>query len=434
MLKRKIMQNLIDWKNKNKKKVLIIEGARQVGKTYIINKFGTENYTNFIKIDFFEHPEYISIFDGALTGENIEIQIKLRVPGGEKIEPGKTLIFLDEIQRCPNAITALKYLTIDGRYDVIASGSLLGLNYKKVISYPVGYVEHIEMYSLDFEEFLWANGVSESSIKALKEYFDNRKPIPIAIHETMLEHFKNYIVIGGMPEAVQEFIDSKNYKFVLQIQKDILKQYRDDIQLYADDNEKPKIKACFDSIPKHLAQDYKKFRYNLVEKNGRASKFGGSLQWLFDAGITNFCYNLKTLELPLEGYSIESVFKVYMRDTGLLIAMLDDPDAQIDIIDGNLGIYKGALYENVIADLLGKKGYSLYYFEYNSTLELDFIIKYNHEIVALEVKSGDNTKSKSLNSAIDNWKIKYGIRLSTKNIGESSTNIITLPLYMILFL
>ena len=203
--------------------------------------------------------------------------------------------------------------------------------------------------------------------------------------------------------------------------------------MYAESNEKPKIKACFDSIPKHLAQDYKKFRYGLVEKNGRSSKFGGSLQWLYDAGIINFCHNLNNLELPLEGNALEDVFKVYMRDTGLLIAMLDDPDAQIEIIDDNLGIYKGAIYENVVADILSKKGFSLYYFEYNSTLEVDFIIKHERILTALEVKSADNTKSKSLNSVMSNWGVKRGIRLSTKNIGEKN-GILSLPLYMIMFL
>ena len=434
MLKRKIMDELLNWKNKEKRKCLIIEGARQVGKTYIIEEFGKENYDNFIELNFFSNPEYISIFDGALDGKTIETQIKLRVENAKDIEAGKTLIFLDEIQKCPNAITALKFLTIDGRYDYIASGSLLGLNYKEVASYPVGYVEHLTMYSLDFEEFLWAKGVTSELIDYVKSFYEEKKEVPLATHEVMLEHFKNYIVIGGMPEAVNEFITSNNYKYVLDIQKDILKKYRDDIQLYAETTEKPKIKACFDSIPKHLAQDYKKFRYSLVENNGTSRKYGGSLQWLYDADIINFCYNLKNLELPLEGNASSDIFKVYMKDIGLLIAMLEDKDAQIEIIDGNLGIYKGAIYENVIADILGKKGMKLYYFEYNSTLEIDFILKYNHKLTALEVKSGDNTKSKSLNSVMDNWGVEQSIRLSTKNIGYNDKGILSLPLYMVMFL
>ena len=432
MLERKILHDLIEWKNEKKKKCLIVKGARQVGKTFIIEKFGEANYKFFIEINFFENPEYKEIFNGSLNGKDIESQIRLRVPKANNMKPGETLIFLDEIQFCPNAITALKFLTIDGRYDYIASGSLLGLNYKEVTSYPVGYVKHLEMHSLDFEEFLWAKGVAKQSIKELKENFENKIKVHPSAHNVMMQHFKDYIIVGGMPEIVDEFVKEKNYNKVIELQRDILIKYEDDIQKYADTTEKQKIRACFRSIPKHLAQDYKKFRYSYVERGGTAKKYAGSLEWLYDAGIIEYCHNLKIPELPLEGNSKSDIFKVYMKDIGLLMAMLED-GSQIDILDGNLGIYKGAIYENVIADIFSKKGKKLYYFEYNSTLEMDFIIRYNREATAVEVKSADNTKSKSMNSIIENWNVKHGIKLSSKNIGGTE-HVDSYPLYMAMFL
>lgn len=432
MLERKILKNLLEWKNEKKKKCLIVKGARQVGKTFIIEKFGEANYKYFVEINFFENPEYKEIFNGSLNGKEIESQIRLRVPKAGNMKPGETLIFLDEIQFCPNAITALKFLSIDGRYDYIASGSLLGLNYKDVTSYPVGYVKHLEMYSLDFEEFLWANGVAKESINELKENFEDKTKVHPSAHSVMMKYFKDYIIVGGMPEVVDEFVKEKNYNKVIELQRDILIKYEDDIQKYANTTEKPKIRACFRSIPKHLAQDYKKFRYSYVEKGGTAKKYAGSLEWLYDAGIIEYCYNLRIPELPLEGNSKSDIFKVYMKDIGLLMAMLED-GSQIDILDGNLGIYKGAIYENVIADIFSKKGKKLYYFEYNSTLEMDFIIRYNREATAVEVKSADNTKSKSMNSIIENWNIKHGIKLSSKNIGGTE-QVDSFPLYMAMFL
>lgn len=296
--------------------------------------------------------------------ENLIKQISLRVPNANLI-PNKTIIFLDEIQNCPNARTALKFLALDKRFDVIASGSLLGINYKEVASFPVGYTEQIEMYSLDFEEFLWANHVTPQSILDIKEYFDKREVVPLAMHERMINLFKEYIVIGGMP-------------------------------------------------------------------SGGSRKYAGSLMWLYDAGIINFCHNLEIPQLPLEGNSRSDVFKVYMRDTGLLVAMLED-GTQEDIIDGNLGIYKGAIYENIIADILAKKGRKLYYFEYNSTLEVDFFIRFEKVITAIEVKSAGNSKSKSLETVMNKYQVKKGIKLAPSNYGRKNT-IDIFPIYMAMFL
>jgi len=323
-------------------------------------------------------------------------------------------------------------LTQDGRFDVIASGSLLGINYKEVSSYPVGYVEHLEMYSLDFEEFLWANGVTSASVADIREYFDERKTVPPAMHERMMELFKEYIVIGGMPRAVDEFITTHNFANVLKVQRGILADYEDDIAKYAKDSEKAKARACFLSIPKHLSKDYKKFQYSIVERGGTARKFGGSLMWLYDAGVITFCYNLSIPELPLEGNAKSDVFKVYMCDTGLLMAMLED-GSQEDVIDGNLGIYKGAIYENIVADIFNKSGKKLYYFEQNSTLEIDFFIRRNKMATAVEVKSADNTKAKSLNSVFSKYGVKRGIKLSAKNVGGTDS-FDSYPLYMAMFL
>ncbi len=333
-----------------------------------------------------------------------------------------------------NAITALKFLALNNDIDCIASGSMLGIAYKSVTSFPVGYVERLEMHSLDFEEFCWANGINEEIVSSIKKYYEELSIIPEFTHKKMLELFRNYIVVGGMPQVVESFIETKHYGQVLNVQRNIIKSYKDDIVKYADDYDKNKIRQCFDSIPKHLAQNNKKFRYKLVDKQGSAGKYYGSLEWLKDAGIISFCYNLSKPELPLEGNSKEDIFKVYMRDTGLLVAMLEDGSQQ-DIINGNLEIYKGAIYENVIADIFTKNGKKLYYFEYNSTLEIDFFIRYKETLTAVEVKSADNTKSKSLDSVMNNWVVTQGIRLSAKNIGyNKNKNIYVIPLYMAILL
>ena len=359
MLKRKILNELNEWKNNPSRLSLLIKGARQVGKTFIVREFSKRNYKHFVEINFVENPAYHSIFNGAMDTESLIKQISLRMPRTALV-PGKTLIFLDEIQLCPRARASLKFLAEDKRFDVVASGSMLGINYEDVPSYPVGYVDQLEMHSLDFEEFLWANGISAGSIEDIKGYCEKNKTVPAAMHERMMELFKEYIVVGGMPRVVQSFVASHNFAAVLRLQKDIISGYADDIAKYAKGTEKAKARACFMSIPKHLSKDYKKFQYSLVEKGGSARKFGGSLMWLYDAGVINFCHCLSIPELPLEGNAKSDTFKVYMRDTGLLMAMLDD-GSQEDIIDGNLGIYKGAIYENIIADIFTKAGKKLYY-------------------------------------------------------------------------
>ena len=432
MLKRKIIKNLVEWKENHQNNCLLLIGARQVGKTYILKTFANQYYEKVIYINFIENASYIDIFNGNLDTETIIKKMSLVVPNS-LIIPGKTIIILDEIQMCENAITALKFLAQNQDFDCIASGSLLGITYNRVVSFPVGYVERLDMNSLDFEEFCWANGVDEAAIDYLKEFYISKKTVPDSIHKRMMELFKEYIVVGGMPRVVDDFVNNHNFEQVLKLQRNIIMGYKDGIVKYTSINDKSKIRDCFNSIPKHLSQENKKFRYNLVNKGATSEKYKGALEWLSDAGIISFCYNLSKPEAPLEGFSKEDVFKVYMKDTGLLVSMLDD-GTNLEIINGNLGIYKGAIYENIIADIFNKRGKKLYYFEYNSTLEVDFIIKYQGKITAVEVKAADNTKSKSLNSLIDNWHLEQGIKLLSKNIGSTRDKIINLPLYMSMFL
>ena len=410
----------------------MVIGARQVGKTYIIKKFAEENYENFYELNFLENESFTNIFDKDLSSNNILTQISLYF-SNFAINPGKTLIFLDEIQICPNAITALKFLAQDDRIDVIVSGSTLGMTYKKVKSFPVGYVDRIYMNSLDFEEFLWAMGINEDQIEYIKSFYDKKLSVPEAVHDKMMNLFKEFIILGGMPDVINEFLLSNNFNSAKNVQKRIIEDYKSDIVKYATDNDKPKIRECFDSIPAQLAKENKKFKYSLSDKNANKERYFGALEWLNDAGITNFCYNLNNLELLLEGNKDRDSFKVYMADTGLLMAMLED-GSQTEIMNGNLGIYKGAIYENIIADIFNKSGKKLYYFEKNSTLEIDFIIRYNNVITPVEVKSADNTKSKSLYSLINNYNVTSAIKLSSKNVGVSDNGIISLPLYMSMFL
>lgn len=431
MLKRKIVDDMKYWKDNRRNTCLVITGARQVGKTYIIREFAKNNYEKFYELNFLENKELNGVFVDNLSVQSILMKLSLIINDFNLVD-GKTLIFLDEIQMCPEAITALKFLAQDSRFDCIASGSMLGIAYNRASSFPVGYVERINMNSLDFEEFLWARGINEDTINYVKDFYLNKTTVDELTHKRMLELFKEYIVVGGMPDVVNEFILNNNFSNVLKIQRRIVNDYKDDIVKYASVNDKAKIRKCFDSIPSQLAKENKKFQYKLVENNSNKSKYFDSLEWLYDAGIINFCYNLRTPNSPLEGNKIDDSFKVYMRDTGLLVSMLDD-DTNYQISNGNLGIYNGAIYENIISDIFNKSGKKLYYFEKNSTLEVDFIIKYNSMVTAVEVKSGDNTKSKSLNSIMNNYGVPYGIKLSSKNLGIKD-NLLILPIYMSMFL
>lgn len=348
-----------------------------------------------------------------------------------KFIPHDTLIFLDEIQACPNARTSLKPFALDKRFDVISSGSLLGLNYKDVRSYPVGFEKIIEMHSLDFEEFLWAMGYEETIFSTLQRYYDTKTKVPKAIHEKMLDNFRKYIVVGGMPSVVTAYVDTHNFNEVFDKQQVILHSYMDDMAKYASSEQRIKVRECFLSIPKQLAKENKKFQYSKVEKGASARKYESSLMWLYDAGIIERAYNLSFPELPLEGNSKDDQFKVYMRDTGLLIAMLEK-GTQKGILEGNMKVYKGAVYENVIAELFVKMGRKLYYYRKDSGLEIDFFIRYMGKCMPIEVKSSQNNNAKSLKILLqkrDLYHMDIGIRLGEQNIGYMG-DILTVPIYM----
>ena len=374
-------------------------------------------------------PSFAEIFSGDLDADTILTKLSFRFPS-LRFSEGNPLIFLDEIQHCPQARTALKFLANDSRFDVIASGSLFGINYKDTESFPVGYTEELELMSLDFEEFLWANDIADNIIEKVRDSFENRTTMDPFLHKSLMDLFKLYIVIGGMPAAVSSYMKYKNYQKVLRIQRGIIADYKNDIVKYASEADKQKIVSCFNSITTQLSKDYKKFQFSVVEKKSGARKYGGALNWLKDAGIISFCYNLSRLELPLEAFKIESEFKVYMNDTGLLISMYEDSTAD-SIMNGNLGLFKGAIYENIVAECLRKSGHWFYYYAPTPEKEIDFILNDEGKVLPLEVKAGENTRSRFLKSLLtySKYSIERCIRLSAKNIGDDE-KIAAYPLYM----
>lgn len=443
MLERKIYAELLQWKRKRQqekiKKCLIVKGARQVGKSYIIQEFGKREYASFINIDFYSHPELKIIFEGELTSEAIYKRISANIPG-VKLVPGKTLIFLDEIQRCGKARTAIKFLAEDFRFDVISSGSLLGLAYgmdadeevDEVESVPVGYETQLTMYSLDFEEFLWANGYNQDIINELRQYVYTETQIHESIHHKFEELFREYMVVGGMPEVVANFVRNKDFSSVYEIQQNILNEYKDDIAKHAKGKEKQLVRMCYDAVPKQLAKELKKFQYSTVEKGQTRRKFGGSIQWLIDSYIVNPCYNISEPYIPLMANAKEEQFKLYINDTGLLTCMYGFETKKAILNDTIRGNARGGLYENIIAECLVKRGYKLYYYKPDDNHELEFLLEKNGEVVPLEVKAG-NSATVSLNNFIKDFNPSVAYKLVGSRNGRVGVKI-TLPHYMIIFI
>lgn len=439
MLKRKMYERLLEWKDTKSKECLLIKGARQVGKTYLVREFGRAEYESFIEINFHMQSALKVIFEGDKSAEEIYKRLTANIPG-IKLIPGKTLIFLDEIQKCANARTALKFLAEDGRYDIIASGSLLGLAYSKdadseveeVESIPVGYEKQIMMYSLDFEEFLWAYGYGEETVEFLKSFFEEKKKIPTEINQKYDSILREYIVVGGMPEVVANFMEHKDFGKVQEIQEKIIFSYEDDISQHAKGAEKVKVRKCYDSIPRQLAREYKKFKYSEVESKATMRKFGDSIQWLCDANMVHICYNTSLPELPLNAYAKENEFKLYLNDTGLLMALFGFAKKQA-LLNGNLkGFAKGGIYENFVAETLIKNGYRLQYYKPNDDSELEFLIEKMGEVVPIEVKAG-NTATKSLNTFIETYFPSVAYKLVGGNIGENDVKL-TIPHYLTMFI
>lgn len=432
MLKRKIYDELLNWKNKKNRECLLVQGARQIGKTYIIEKFGKNQYSSYIYLNFYQNPDHKKIFEGSLEAVEIYKKISLYVKEVHFIEHD-TLIFLDEIQDCPNARTALKFLAIDNRYDVIASGSLLGLHYKEMLSIPVGYERTLEMFSLDFEEFLWAIGRTSESIEVLREYFEKREKIDAGIHEQFMSALREYLVVGGMPEVVNVFLKTNNYQEAYATQKKIMESYREDIKHYASATARQKISDCYLSIPRQLTKEYTKFQYKVVSKEGNARKYENCLNWLADAGMIKLCLNVSTPQFPLIAYEKPDQFKVYVTDIGLLTSLYGYETQAALLKDTLTGPAKGGIYENLVFDMLIKRGFALnYYKNSNNTQEIEFIFAKNSSVIPIEVKSKRGA-TLSLNSFIAEYKPPYAYKLVSGNVGVSGTKI-TLPLYMAMFI
>lgn len=440
MIKRKMYKYLINWKQKKDKSALIIKGARQVGKSYLVREFGRNEYESYIEINFLKNPLYKNIFKGDLSAEEIFKRLSAYIPN-LKIIPFKTLLFLDEIQVCAEARTAVKFLVEDGSVDVISSGSLLGLSYledddKNVTeptSLPVGYEEQITMYSLDFEEFLWAKGYNDDAIAYLKDFYISNKEVPKELNDKYLELFREFMIVGGMPEVVQTFIDTNNFQEASKIQGKILADYRDDISKHAKGQEKIKVRQCYDSIPKQLAKEYKKFQYSVVEKGKTSKKYGGSIKWLCDSSLVNKCSNVNEAYIPLLAYEMDDQFKLYLNDTGLLL-YLYGPETKLAILNNTLkGNAKGGIYENIISESLLKRGYKLYYYKtQNSSMEIEFVIEKNGEVIPIEVKAG-NDSTPSLNSFINKYHPKVSYKFVNGNVGFLDGKK-TLPRYMVMFI
>ncbi len=418
-LKRKIDQYLIDWKNDKDKMPLIIKGARQIGKTESIENFARNNYKNIVEINFALDRQYLDIFNDGFSVDTILKNISFKNPNF-KFEPGETLIFFDEMQACINCATSLKAFNQDGRYDVICSGSLMGINYNEIESNSVGNKIDYNMHSMDFEEFLWAKGYKENQIEDLYKCMVETKPLTTAQYEVMMENFKEYMVVGGMPAIVNKFITQKNYSGILTMQKQILLDYEEDITKYANGLDQGKILSVYRKIPTFLGNENKKFQISKIEDGARSREYVGTVEWLDNAGIINISYCMQQPELPLGGNYNPDNFRLYFGDTGILIGSLDE-EAQEDLRNNeNFNTYKGAIYENVVGDMLVKEGYKLYFYKNDKgTIEMDFFIRDKNSLIPVEVKANDNATA-SLNNLINSEKykdIKYGIKLCNKNIG-----------------
>ena len=429
-LKRKIDAYLSEWKNNEDRKPLIVKGPRQIGKTESIKKFANENYKSVIEINFVTSDKYKQIISDGYSAQAIIKNISLIEPS-HKFIPGETLLFFDEIQEFPEIATALKFFHIDGRFDIICSGSLLGINYKRIESNSVGYKTDYNMYSLDFEEFLWAKGYTSDVIEDIFEHMKELKPFSELEHSIFSAHFLDFCILGGMPAVVREFIKNKTFEGTLELQRQLIADYKEDIRKYAEGMDQTRIINVFNSIPVQLAKENKKFQLSKVEKGARFKDYRGCIEWLEDAGMVHLCYCLNNAELPLKGNYDINKFKLYFCDTGLLVALLDD-EAQEDLrANKNLSVYKGALYESIVGEALVKSGYQLYYFKReDSTLEEDFFVRTANNLIPLEAKS-KNGKSKSLLQLIacDKYPdISYGVKLCAANIGFEN-NIFTFPYY-----
>ena len=418
-LPRKVDKFLDDWKAQDDRQPLVIKGARQIGKTKAIEFFASRHYKSVVEINFVLQKQYKGIFDDGFEVEQIIRNISLINPNFE-FPAGETLFFFDEIQDCINCATSLKSFKQDGRYDVICSGSLMGINYKQIESNSVGFKEDYEMYSLDFEEFLWAKGYRPEQIEDLYQKMLTVTPLSSVEYDVMLENFREYVILGGMPAVVFSFITQKNYSGTLKMQRQLLLDYEEDITKYADGLDKGRVLDIYRKIPVFLGKENKKFQISKIRNGARNREYVGTVDWLLNAGIINVCYCMASPELPLKGNYNPDNFKLYFMDTGLLVASLDDEVQQDLRSNKNFNTYKGAIYENIVGDMLVKQGYQLFFYRNErGTLEMDFFVRDADSLIPVEVKAND-ASTPSLNALIEksNYSdIKYGIKLANKNIG-----------------
>ena len=433
MYKRKIDDVFDNWKNQTNHKPLVVKGCRQCGKTSSVLAFARKNYKNVVYIDFHEQRDLCTIFDGSLQVDYLTVAISAAVPSAH-FEAKKTCLVFDEIQDCPQARASLKFFKLDGRYDVICTGSLLGVNGYKTseaeTSIPVGFETIVDMYPMDFEEWLWANGIQKPVFDILTNSLATETAVPQAIHDRMRQLLLQYVVVGGMPEAVKAFFETHDMNKVIEIQRNIIEGYKADMVKYANREDKNRIRECFESIPRQLSKENKKFSFATVRKGGRSKEYIGCLQWIEDAGIIQRCYNLSTTELPLNGNAIHDSYKVFLTDTGLFVSMLDE-GSQSDVIQDRMFTYKGAIYENVMADFLCKMGRKLYYYHKTDSIELDFVIRYRGQCVPLECKARTGN-AKSLSTVLkhpEKYHVTNALKLGDYNVGREGA-LLTLPFYM----
>lgn len=436
MLKRTISKKLHEWKTETDHKCLLLRGARQVGKTYSVRDFGQHEYDSFVYVNFLEKPGMKAIFNGNLDTDTLMTVFSVYMPEANFI-PGKTLLCLDEIQECPEAVTSLKFWAQDKRYDVIATGSMLGIDYNRATSYPVGSISYLDMYPLGFMEFLTANNISDQVISLLKDCFSTNTPVPPPIHDRLMELLRFYTVVGGMPEVVELFVSQHDIAVTDKKQRAILEDYRYDIAHYTSAEIKSKAEKCYFSLPDQLAKDNHKFKYSVVEKGSSSRKFGSSVDWLNDAGLINRVCNLRKIEPPLRSQRIEENFRMYPSDIGLLVAMYDSSIKRLILYPdktNNRWNAKGGIYEALIADILTKNGHKELYYRKNeqATFEIEFLLESEDGIIPIEVKAG-NSRSKSLDNLLKTGDVPYGYKLIDGNIGRVDKKI-SLPLYMAMFI
>lgn len=434
-IKRKFDAFLLDWKANPRRLPLIIKGARQVGKTECVRHFAEGRYESFIEINFVERPQFKAVVRDGYSVESIVSNIT-QIDSTIRFVKGSTLLFFDELQEFPEIATALKFFAQDGNYDVILSGSLLGVHYHRVESFSVGYQTSVELRSLDFEEFLWAQGYSDEQIEDVFGWLKTRSPIPESVNETYSRHFLNYCILGGMPDVLEGYFLTKSFTGSLAVQRQILSDYRADIRKYCEGLDPVRIQNVFDDVPFQLAKANKKFQISKVAPGARHKDYWGCVEWLEQAGVVLICASLDFPELPLKAHRDRSAYKLYLADTGLLLAQLDE-EAQEDVrVRRNLGTWKGGLFENIVAEALVKAGAELSYFKKdNSTLEMDFFLRSGDDLVPIEVKS-ENARAKSLNTLIASEhypEIRWGIKLVHGNVGFEN-NVLTMPHWSVFLL